>query len=233
MANNEDSLIREVEEELRRERFASLWQRYGTYMIGAAVAFVVAVAGYKWNEQRAIAATQAAGARFEAAGNLVADGKLDDANKAFAEIGQDGPTGYASLAQLKAAGGLVAAGKPAEALPIFEALGNSANADPLLRDYARLQAASLRVGHADFTEMQNRLNDLSVEKAPWRFPARELLGIAALKAGRPAEARKALESMVADPTVPTALAERARLLMTRVVAAEQAVVVPSPTEPKK
>ncbi len=241
MADNQDSLIREVDEELRREQLTKLWEQYGTYFLGAAAAIVVGVAGFKWYEQRQLQAAQAAGARFEAATNLVADGKLDDATRAFADIAKDGPAGYATLARLRAAGGLVTAGKTAEAVAAYEALGVSTTSDPLLRDFARLQAASLRAGQADWTEMQNRLNDLAAEKAPWRHLASELLGVAALKAGKPSEARKALEPLVADPGVPAGLAERARLFMSQVVAAEQAVAPagapanpsPMPTDAKK
>ena len=38
-------LFREIEEELRQERFEKLWRSYGRYVIGAAVAVVVAVGG--------------------------------------------------------------------------------------------------------------------------------------------------------------------------------------------
>ena len=123
------------------------------------------------------------------------------------------------------------AGKSAEALASYEQLANSSNADPLLRDYARLQAASLRAGQADWTEMQNRLNPLIGDKSPWRYFARELLAVAALKAGKTAEARSTLESMVADPVVPASLAERARQMMSQVVAAEQAALPAPPPEP--
>ena len=61
--------------------------------------------------------------------------------------------------------------------------------DPLLADYARLQAATLRLDSANWTEMQNRLNDLAAEGNAWRFSARELLGLAAQKAGKTQEAR--------------------------------------------
>ncbi len=47
----------------------------------------------------------------------------------------------------------------------------------------------MRIGEADFTEMQNRLNPLMATTA-LALHARELLGLAALKAGKIDEARK-------------------------------------------
>ena len=40
-------LFREIDEELRQERFEKLWQNYGKYVIGAAVAVVLSVGGWK------------------------------------------------------------------------------------------------------------------------------------------------------------------------------------------
>ncbi len=226
MADQNDALIREVDEELRREQLAKLWERYGTYILGAAAALVVGVAGYKWNEQRVVKEAQSAGARFEAATNLASEGKAEDAGKAFADLAKGGPAGYSAISQLRAAGALASADKKPEAVAAYDALAGKADADVLLRDFARLQAAALRSGEADWTEMQNRLNDLTVDKAPWRFLARELLGAAALKAGKLVEARGVLEKLVADATVPQTVAERVRILMSQVVAAEQAASSP-------
>ena len=43
-------IFREIDEELRQERFERLWKRYGKFIIGAAVAVVLIVGGYKFWE---------------------------------------------------------------------------------------------------------------------------------------------------------------------------------------
>ena len=76
-------IIREVDEELRRERIEKLWQRYGVYIVAAAFLIVLAVAGWRawdWYEIREAAKS---GARFEAALQLVNDGKRFEAEAAF------------------------------------------------------------------------------------------------------------------------------------------------------
>jgi hypothetical protein len=48
-------IFQEIDEELRRENFAKLWQRYGVYLVGLAVLVVVAVAavvGWRAYQQR-------------------------------------------------------------------------------------------------------------------------------------------------------------------------------------
>jgi hypothetical protein len=63
---------------------------------------------------------------------------------------------------------------------------------------------------------------LTGEKNAWRFSARELLGLAAYRAGRLDEAKQVLVALVADPEVPTSIGERARMLMSMITAAELA-----------
>ena len=50
MAQQDDGLLREVEEELRRERLEKIWKQYGTYIIAAAAAIVFGVLGFKYWE---------------------------------------------------------------------------------------------------------------------------------------------------------------------------------------
>jgi hypothetical protein len=185
------------------------------------VAIVLGVAGYKWNEARQIANARAAGAQFEAAAELVADNKPEAAVKAFNDIVKGGPPGYGVLAGLREAGELAKTGKTREAVATFDRIALS-SPDKMLAELARLGAASLRLGTADFAEMQNRLKPLMAEQAPFRFSAHELMGLAALKDGKIADARAALEPLVGNPRVPSGVAQRAQVLMSQVAAAELA-----------
>ena len=45
MAENDDSLLREVEEEIRREQMQKIWQRYNGLILGAAALIVLGVGG--------------------------------------------------------------------------------------------------------------------------------------------------------------------------------------------
>ena len=72
-------IFREVDEDLRREQYKRLWDRFGGYVIGLAVLIVVAVGGYKawewWENSRAAAS----GDRFLAALMLSEEGKHEEA----------------------------------------------------------------------------------------------------------------------------------------------------------
>jgi hypothetical protein len=200
-----DLMMRELEEEVRREQIAKLWKNYGTYVILGAAAIVAGVGGWQWSKQRAIARAAEAGAQFESAVQLAEGGSTPNA----------------------IAGDHAKAGRPAEAVAAFDALGKDADVDVLLRDFARLQAAALRLGQADWTEMQNRLNDLAGLTGPYRASAKELLGLAALKAGRTADARQTFQELLADQKTPQALSQRAQIIMGQLATAELATSPPA------
>lgn len=226
MAEQQDSIFREIDEEMRREQILRIWRAYGTYIIAAAVAIIVGVGGYQFYLQRNQASINASGTTYDAASKLIAEGKTAEAMAALEKIAKDGPIGYATLAQLRLAAAAVKAGKPAEAVTIYDALAKDAVTDRLLADFARLQAAAVRLDQADWTEMQNRLIDLTDNANPWRYSARELMGLAAFKNGQIEQARKFNELLLGERKVPPSILERVKVMMAAII--EKELANPSP-----
>ena len=215
-----DNLIREVDEEIRREKLLRFWDQFGIYVIGVAALIVFGIGGYRYMEYQRSQTAGAAGARYQAALQLAEAGKPDEALKALETIGKEGTTGFATLAELRIAGAEAKKGHFDEAVAIYDRIGNQASADALLAGFAKLQAAMLRLGTADWTEMQKRLNDLRADSSPYRASARELLGIAAYKAGKTDEARRTFEQLITDKKAPQSVGDRARIMMLVLTEAE-------------
>ena len=231
MSEQTDTFVREVQEEMRRERLAQLWDRYGVFALGLAALLVFGVMGYKYYEYSSLKAREAAGQKFEAAARLAETGKPQEAQQAFEAIAKDAPIGYGTLSRLRAAGALAAENKRAEAVAAYDAVTKDASADVLLRDFATIQAALLRVDEADWTEMQNRLKDLINDGNAWRASARELLGLAAMKAGNQDEARKIFEQILGDSAAAPATVQRAQMMMTILTEAALAKAASEPAAP--
>jgi hypothetical protein len=231
MIDQRDSLAREVDEELRREQLLKLWEKYGTYVVAAIALIVVGVGGVKYYQYRTTVAAEAAGARLAAATRRPASESSAEAQNILQEIGSAGPAGYATLARFRLAAADREAGKLAEAAATYEAIANGGAGDRLLADYARLQAASLKLDTAGFTDMQNRLNDLATDGNPWRASARELLGLAALKAGKTEDARQQFQRLLSDRDTPPSISERARIMMAMLTEAELSAPAPAAEPP--
>lgn len=230
MVDNNDSLMREVEAELRKEKAAKLWDKYGVYVVGAVALLLALVGGHQLWQTRQQSLAYDGGALFEQALQLTKDGKAEEAGKSYAALAEGGHRGYATLAALQLAAADLKAGKTDTALAQFEKIASDSTADPMLKNFATLQAASLRLGTADLPEMQNRLNALAVDGNPWRFSARELLGLAAYKAGDIVAATREFDRILSDTGAPSGVAQRVRVLMGTIMA-QTLAKVPAPTAP--
>jgi len=227
-----DMMAREIDEELRRERLFKLWDTYGVYVIAAAALVVAGVAGWKYYEHQQARASEVASTQYIIALNKFAVKQPYEAQKAMEELLTNAPAGYAALARLRLAAYDGAEGNAAEALAAYEKVAQDKSVDPMLADFARLQSAMLKFDNLSFTELKNQLSRLATDKSPWRFSAREVLGLGAAKAGLNPEARNHFKRLVDDPLTPPGISERAKVMMAVLAEAERAKAAPPPAKDK-
>lgn len=205
-------IFREVDEDVRRDRMAAFWARYGNLVIGLAVLVVLATAGWRWYQWDQQKKAEAVGARFEEALKASREERGTDAEKTLSEIIASAPAGYRQVARFRLAAE-TAKGDPAAGASAFEALANAGDVDPVWRDLARLRAAMIKVDSASYAEVKPLLEPLASATGAWRHSARELLGVAALKAGASDEAGRWFDSVLTDAQTPAALRSRVDLYL--------------------
>ncbi|MGH1352138.1 MAG: tetratricopeptide repeat protein [Methyloligellaceae bacterium] len=217
----DEDIFREVEEDLRREQLKLYWDKFGVYFLSVAAFIIIAVAGYKgygaWSAQRAIDA----GGEYESARSLSIQEKKDAAALAFENLVKNGPSGYKILASLQLAAAKAAKGDSKEAVKLYDKLAADSKLDPILRGFAKVQAALLRVDEADHSEMKKRLSSLNITGNYWRHSARELLGLSARKATRYKEALGYFDTIIKDSTAPSDLKNRATMMISLIKAAQK------------
>jgi hypothetical protein len=205
-------IFREVDEEVRREQLKKLWDRYGNYVVVAAVLLVAAVAAwraYMWWEARKAAET---GAAFEAATALAEAGKRSEAEAAFAKIAADGTAGYRHLARMREAADLAQSDAKA-AITAYDQIAADRAVGPVLQDLAALRAAALLIDTGALEEAQRRLEPLAANDRTFRHTAREFLVLAAWRAGDTAAAKRWFDLIMTDAQTPAATRSRVEMLM--------------------
>ncbi|HEY1363416.1 MAG TPA: tetratricopeptide repeat protein [Xanthobacteraceae bacterium] len=205
-------IFQEVDEEVRREQLKKLWERYGNYVVAAAIVIVAGVGawrGYEWWEARKAAE---AGAAFEAAGALAEAGKRGEAEAAFAKIAADGTVGYRHLARLREAAEL-AQTDPKAAIAAYDKIAADGAVGPALQDLAALRAGALLIDAGAFAQAQQRLEPLAAADRTFRYTAREFLVLAAWRAGDAAAAKRWSDMIMTDAQTPAATRLRVEQLM--------------------
>jgi hypothetical protein len=219
---SDSEFFREVDEAVRHEQYRKLWDRYGIFAIIGAVLLIAGVAGYKgwiyWREKEA----GNAGAQFTEALTLENSGEAEKAREAFTQLAEKAPTGYRVLARFQLATAEAKAGETDKAIASYDALSTDAAVDEILKGYATIQAATLKLGSADYAEMERRLKGLAEGASPWRFSARELLGLSAYKHDNMPEAEKQFTALAGDESTPSNMRERADMMLALIAGAVKA-----------
>lgn len=218
MMNDNDSFIREVNEELRSAQMKAIWKRFGPFIIGIAVFIVLAVAGsslYQWWES---SQASASGDRFLSALKDADQNRKDAANKELAALTKDGFGSYPVLARLRLAAMKAENGDVPAAVSDFSAIGKDESVPAAVRNAARLRAAWLQVDSGKYDDISREVEELAVPSSPMRHSAREVLGLAAWKAGDYAKARDWYKLIVDDPEAPSGAAQRARTMLALITA---------------
>ena len=220
-------IFKEVDEDIRREQLHKLWDRFGPYVLGLAVLIVAVTAGYRgwvyWQDRLA----QASGDRFLAAVQLAANGKHDDAIKALQALTNDGHGAYPTLARFRIAGEEADAGDTKGAVSEFDGIAADNSAPAEIRSMARLRSALLLVDTSTVADLQQRIGDMAATGNPWRAVAREILGLAAWRAGDLSAARQYYTDIANDTDAPNEAHQRATLMLGLIDAKLGAVTPPA------
>ena len=206
-------IFQEIDEDVRRDQMAKYWQRYGKYVVAAAVVLALIAGGIAyWREQQERKAA-ASGAQFATALALVRDGKSAEAAQALTVLQSEAGPGYRALAGLRAAAVLAADKKPVEAIAAYDKIAADGSVETAFRDLARLLAALHALDTASAAEIDQRLQPVLSEGNLWRHSAREIVAAAKLKAGDLSGARLAFQQLADDAAAPAGVRARAAELL--------------------
>jgi hypothetical protein len=206
-------IFTEVDEEVRKDVYKQLWQRYGWYAVGVVVVLVLIAAGYtgwqEWQQRQAEERAQI----FSESLSLAASGKDSEALDQFAALAAEGG-GYGVLASLEEAKLRRRKGDVDGAVAIYDGISSNADVDRSYRDLATVLSVMLQVDKGDPATLTARLDPLTGSGEPYRFVARELKAVIALHDGRREDARQIYADLADDAAAPQSLRARAAEMAT-------------------
>ncbi len=209
---SDETLFREVDEEVRREELENIWNKYGSWFMALCLGIIVAVAGIKgWQYYQKTQAEAGGKAYFDAVEKLKTD-KAANADEVFAKIVQN-HAGFGSLARLQMAAAKAKSGKIADAVLAYDAIAADTSVDIPLRQLADIKAAYLLADTTGLEQLKKRLAPYSDAHSPWRNAAREILAIGAYRASDYPQAAQQLQDILADIQASPAARQRATMFL--------------------
>lgn len=215
----------EVEEDLRRERLAKVWDRYGIYVILVAVLIVVVTAGWRGYEWWRINSERTAGEEYAALlADLDAEGPAASTD-ALTTFAGEAPEGFAVLARFRKATAELAAGEPAAAAETLRAISGDSGVPSLYRDLARVREAQILIDTGETAAAKDTLLRLAEDPSnPFNRSASELMGLAAYAQGDLEDAKRWFTTLSTDASASQGMRQRAATMLTLIerVTAQQA-----------
>lgn len=213
--NDDDALIREIDEELRQEQAQKLWKAYGNYVIGVAVAVVVVVASYQgWRAYDRNTRMEST-TRLIGAATLAQEGQIESAIESLAKLEEDGIGDISVLVKLRRAALLAKSGDAQAAADVYAAVAADAKNPQSFRDLATVLNAVqlLDLSKDNAQTVMDNLQPLTADNGNWRHSAREISAVAAISLGQKDKALDWLQAIALDPQAPGGVRSRAQELL--------------------
>jgi hypothetical protein len=212
-SHDDESFFREVDEDYRREQTIKFFQSYGAYFIGGAFIILALTAGYTFQQNRRAHQAAAGGDALTGAIVLSEAGKEADSQKALAALAASGPGAYRVLARLHTASGYVAKKDLDAARAEYKGVAGDQAAPQGLRDFAQVQLASLSLDKESYETLARDLGTFRSGTSRWRFSAKEILGLAAMKEGKAGDAERLFGEIASDGDAPQGMRQRAEVML--------------------
>jgi hypothetical protein len=208
VSDNSDGIIREVDEEFRRDQMLALWKRYGASFVAAtALVLVLVISWQLWSNWQESVLRDNANV-YAALDEQAANAPAGDATQIYAEGASDLEGSYRVLAGLQEAGELMNEGSYEQAIQVYDQMADLTE-DLRIKDFAHYMAASAESATGLDDAAIARLQALAVPGAPFQFNAMELLAALHAKNGDRVSARAEFEAILDDPKAPQGIAARA------------------------
>jgi hypothetical protein len=200
-------IFREVEEDVRRERFEKLWKAYGNYAIAALVLLFAGIAGWQVWQRHDLQERAKVSDQFMAAQRIT---NPQAQASAMVDLSRTAPKGYASVARLAEAGAMFASGQQGNAIALYKDI--AANDNGPVGSVARLRAGWGLAETASRADLQELLKPLLQDGNAWRENAQEILAYADYRAMDTKSALAKYTALSINAEAPDALRARAKAM---------------------
>jgi hypothetical protein len=207
--DSNDTFLKEVDENLRRDRMQDFFKTYGKWVALGVVLFLAAVGGWiYWQEQRQREASEQSEQLHSlltdlAAGrNQTVPQRVDQLESSHSDVVR------ASAMLTDAAVALEQNNRSAAIAKYRELAGDKDIAEPF-RDVATVRLTALEFDTIKPEEVVTRLQPMAKAGHPWFGSAGEMTALALMKQNKNAEAGRLFAAIAADSQVPSSIRSRA------------------------
>jgi hypothetical protein len=207
--DSSETFLREVDENLRRDRLQDFLKIYGKWLIAAVGVFLIAVGGWIYWDNRQQEAGAKASEELHATFTDIAAGKTSNVPQRLAALEDSHSDAIRAAAVLAEAAVALDKNDRSAALGKYRTIADDSGMAQVYRDVATVRMTALEFDTMKPEAVVARLEPLAKPGTPWFGSAGELTALAYLKQGRKADAGRLFASIAADKQVPSSIRSRA------------------------
>jgi hypothetical protein len=203
-----DTFVREVDENLRRDRASDFARKYGAWLIAAVVLFIAASGGFiYWQNVKLQRSERQVEQLAEVFKNL-GGGDNPSATRQLDELSQSGSKGVRATALFTRAAVAIQQNDVKLATAKYREIVGDKGLPKPYRDAALIRQTALEFDQLQPQEIVARLQPLAQRGNPWFGTAGEMTAMALIKQGKKTEAGQLFAAIAKDTSVPPSLRAR-------------------------
>jgi hypothetical protein len=204
-----ESFVREVDENLRRDQMAERAKRYGGFVAGAVVLFLLAVAGYLYWQHRQQLKAEAGTEQLATTLQDIGSDKVGNAPATLDSLRQSDVDGVRATAGLTRAALALQQGDRKRAAAVYAEIAADDGLSQPFRDLATVRGTALEYDTLKPDDVIARLQPIATPGQPFFGSAGEMIGMALIAKGQKPAAAQLFAKIAADKGVPASLRARA------------------------
>ena len=199
-------ILRQVDEDLKKEKLSNLFKKYGLYIILAIVIIIGSVIGYQASVSMEKSKNEKLIEKYIKATNSK---NISEQYSLLDELIIANNNYISSIAELKIANFKVENGNIKEGILDLEKIADDEKYDPIIRDLATYFLLLLKIDNSSEEEFMSYITDDRINNSNFKYLFNELISFKKFILGKEEESKKNFQYLIDTPGVPTEIKIRA------------------------
>jgi hypothetical protein len=204
-----ETFLREVDENLRRDQLRDFAKRYGGWLITGVALFLIASGAFIWWQQHKLQQSENHVEQIAEVFKNIGSGAPGDAPKQLDDLSSSGSKAVRATAMFTRAALAVQQNDLKLATAKYGEIAADSSLPKPYRDVALIRQTALEFDSIPPQEVVSRLQPLVKPGTPWFGTAAEMTALALIKQGQTAQAAQLYAAIAKDRTVPDSIRGRA------------------------
>jgi hypothetical protein len=204
-----ETFLREVDENLRRDRIQEFVKRYGLWLILALILFIAACGAYIWYQQHRAGRSEAEVEQLSQVYKDIGVGNTAKVPQQLDELGKAGSKAVRASALFTRAAFAIQQNDLKLATATYRNIAGDSSLPQPYRDAALIRQTALEFDDMQPQDVIARLQPLAKPGNPWFGSAAEMTALALIKQGKTKEAGQLFATIAKNKDTPDSLRARA------------------------